>query len=497
MKKISAIVLAAGLGTRMRSKMAKALHPVAGRPMVWYMVAVARHVADAPVVVVIGHQAECFRALLKQSGSAVDACRHVLQERQLGTAHAVRQAQSVLLRKGKATSRHCLIVNGDTPLLTRETIKRLVAHHEKANAVLTMLTTGLPDPKGYGRVVRGRDGQIVNVVEERDASRAERAIREVNVGTYVVETPFLFQALAKIRPHNAQGEYYLTDLVGLAVTSGRRVSGFRASDASECVGINTRQQLAGAEGVMRQRIRARWLEAGVTMLNPETTFIDDGVTIGRDTVLHPGVTLEGHTTIGADCTIRSWSRVTNSVVGRAVTIEDHSLMDGAVIEDHATIGPFARLRPGSVLRKNAKVGNFVEVKNTELGADSKANHLTYLGDAFVGQRVNIGAGAVTCNYDGYRKHRTVIEDETFIGSGAQLIAPVTVKKGAVVGAGSTITRDVPSDATALARSRQVNHAGVASRRRARARKVVEPSSPTQSRSSSNTGGGAGTRKRSG
>ena len=274
-----------------------------------------------------------------------------------------------------------------------------------------------------------------------------------------------------------------------------------ASDASECMGINTRQELAGAERIMRQRIRTRWLGAGVTMLDPETTLIDDGVTIGRDTVIHPGVTLEGNTHIGADCTIRSWSRVTHSVVGNVVNIEDHSLMDGAVIEDHATVGPFVRLRPGSILRNNAKVGNFVEVKNTELGADSKANHLTYLGDASVGKRVNIGAGTITCNYDGYRKHRTMIEDDVFIGSGTQFIAPVTVEKGAVVGAGSTITRDVPSDAIALARIRQVNHEGAASRRRVRAQPIVGPSSTRQSKSSSNagsgTGTGTGTTKRSG
>ncbi len=492
MKNVSAIVLAAGLGTRMRSKTAKLLHPVAGRPMIWYMVAAARHVADARVVVVIGHQAAWFRAFLDHAQSACGPCEPVLQSRPMGTAHAVRQTQSVLMRKGKAVSRHCLLVNGDTPLLTRETIKRLVTRHEHAKATLTMLVTCLPDPKGYGRVVRGKDGRIVNVVEERDASRAERAIQEVNVGTYVVDTPFLFQALAMIRPQNAQREYYLTDLIGLAVTKGYRVTGVRASDASECLGINSRQQLAGAERVMRQRIRTRWLEKGVTMLDPETTFIDDGVTIGRDTVLYPGVTLEGNTTIGADCTIRSWSRVTNSVVGNVVTIEDHSLMDGAVVEDQATVGPFARLRPGAILRPHAKVGNFVEVKNTELGADSKANHLTYLGDACVGTRVNIGAGTITCNYDGYRKHRTILEDDTFVGSGTQFIAPVTVGKGAVVGAGSTITRDVPSDAIALTRCQQVNREGMAARRRTRAHTVVRSSSPNKSRSSSRTSGQTGT-----
>ncbi len=495
MKHVSAIVLAAGMGTRMRSKTAKVLHPVAGRPMVWYVLSVARHVADARVVAVLGRRAEWFRALLEHARPAFGSCDHVTQPRPLGTAHAVRQAESVVMRGGKAASRHCLIVNGDTPLLTRETVTRLVARHQQTKAALTMLTACLPNPKGYGRVVRGRDGRIVTVVEERDAGRAERAIREVNVGTYVVETPFLFRALAKIRPRNAQREYYLTDLIGLAVAGGRPVTGVRASDASECVGINSRRQLADAERIMRQRIRTRWLGKGVTMIDPEMTFIDDGVTIGRDTVLHPGVTLEGRTKIGADCTIRSWSRVTDSVVGNAVTIDDHSLVDGAVIENGAAVGPFARLRPGTILRTQAKVGNFVEVKNTELGAESKANHLTYLGDASVGTRVNIGAGSVTCNYDGYRKHRTVLGDESFIGSGARFIAPVTVGKGAVVGAGSTITRDVPSDALAVSRSRQVNHEGMAARRRTRARKAVDLSRAGQAGAVSKTG--TGPRKRPG
>ncbi len=486
MKKISAIVLAAGMGKRMRSKTAKVLHPVAGRPMVWYMISAARHVADAHVVVVIGHQSERLRAFLEQSKSAFGPCQSVLQRHRLGTGHAVRQTQSVLMRQGRAASRHCLILNGDTPLLTRAIIKRLLAHHEKTNAALTILTTTLSDPKGYGRVIRGQNGHVVNVVEERDASRAERAIREVNVGTYVVETRFLFQSLARIQPRNAQGEYYLTDLIGLAVTGGCRVAGHYAADSSSCVGINSRQQLADVEQVMRQRIRTQWLGEGVTMLDPQTTFIDENVTIGRDTVVYPGVTLEGHTTIGTDCTIRSGSRVTNSVVGNAVAIEDHSVIDGAVIEDHATVGPFARLRPGTILRTHAKAGNFVELKNTELGPDSKANHLTYLGDASVGKRVNIGAGTITCNYDGYRKARTIIEDEVFIGSDTQLVAPVTVEQRAVVGAGSTITRDVPPDALALSRSRQVNHEGGASRRRAYAPKDVVRSSTQQSKSRSRT-----------
>jgi bifunctional UDP-N-acetylglucosamine pyrophosphorylase/glucosamine-1-phosphate N-acetyltransferase len=464
MKKFSAIVIAAGRGKRMRSKTAKVLHPVAGRPLLWYTVSLAGRVADARVVVVIGYQAERVRAFLEQA--EFEPFDVAVQRDQLGTGHAVQQAQAALMPNGKAASRHCLILNADTPLLGLATVKRLLARHEKEKAVLTLLSMELPEPRGYGRVVRSEKGQVVKVAEEADATKAEHAIHEVNAGTYVVDTSFLFKALVRVRAQNAQGEYYLTDVVGLAVAEGRRVAALKTSGFEECLGVNTREHLACVEEAMRDRIRARWLNAGVTMLDPRTTFIDDAVTIGMDTVLHPGVTLEGRTQIGADCVIRSASRVANSVVGKAVTIQDSSVVDHAVIEDHAVIGPFAHVRPGAVLRKQARVGNFVEVKNTELGAGSKANHLTYLGDTTVGKRVNIGAGTITCNYDGYNKDRTTIEDEAFIGSDTQLIAPVKVGKGAVVGSGSTITEDVPADALVLSRSPQVTKEDWAAKRRA-------------------------------
>ena len=466
MKKFSAIVIAAGRGKRMRSKTAKVLHPVAGRPLLWYMVSLAGRVADARVAVVIGHQVDRVRAFLEQAKAEFEPFDIVLQPDQLGTGHAVQQAQALLMPGGKAASRHCLVLNADTPLLRRATVEKLLACHQKAKATLTILSTDLPDPRGYGRVVRGPNGHVLKVVEEPDATRAERALHEVNAGTYVVDTSFLFKALAGIQADNAQGEYYLTDVVGLAVAEGHRVAGLKAADSTECVGVNTRAHLALVESVMRDRIRTRWLEKGVTMLDPRSTFIDDTVTIGTDTVLYPGVTLEGQTAIGAGCVIRSHTRVTNSVLGKAVIIEDSSVADSAVIEDRATVGPFAHIRPGSVLRKQSKVGNFVELKNTELGPGSKANHLTYLGDTSVGKRVNIGAGTITCNYDGYRKERTTIEDEAFIGSDAQLIAPVRVGKGAVVAAGSTITQDVPAGALALSRNPQVTREEWAAKRRA-------------------------------
>ena len=484
MKKVSAVVLAAGHGTRMRSKRAKVLHPVAGRPMLWYVVSVARQITDGHVVVVIGHQADHVQAFLEQSKSEFDPFDIVVQAKQMGTGHAVQQGQAVLMPNGQPVSRNCLIVNGDTPLLTRSTVERLLAQHDETNAVLTILTTDLPDPKGYGRVVRGATGELVKVVEDRDAGPTERAIHEVNAGIYVADSQFLFTALARIQPDNAQREYYLPDLIGLAVTQGGRVTGMKTLENSECLGVNSREHLAAVERVMQQRIRTRWLEQGVTMLDPQTTFIEDRVTVGQDTVLYPGVTLEGQTEIGTDCVIRSSSRVTNSVVGNVVTIEDHSVIDGAMIEEGATVGPFARLRAGSIVRSKAQVGNFVELKNTELGAGSKANHLSYLGDTSVGQRVNIGAGTITCNYDGFRKEHTIIEDEAFIGSDTQLVAPVKVQKGAVVGAGSTITQDVPPDALALSRSQQSNREGWASRRRASYPETPTPSATPKSTPSS-------------
>ncbi|MDA0738777.1 MAG: bifunctional UDP-N-acetylglucosamine diphosphorylase/glucosamine-1-phosphate N-acetyltransferase GlmU [Nitrospirae bacterium] len=466
MKQISAIVMAAGLGKRMRSKKAKVLHPVAGRPMVWYMTSLARRVADGHVVVVVGHQGEQVKAFLDQEKKALEPLDIAVQVKQLGTGHAVQQAKSVLMPKGKPVSELCLILNGDTPLLTQATVQRLMTQHQATQAAVTILTTELENPQGYGRVLRRPNGQVIKVVEDKDATAEEKSNHEVNVGTYLVNSAFLFKALDSLKPNNAQGEYYLTDIIGLAVAQGLRVGGMKTDDADECFGVNSREHLAFVEHVMRGRIRSRWLAEGVTMLDPNTTFIDDNVEIGQDTVLYPCVTIEGTTKIGCATTIRSHSRLTNSVVGDGVIIEDSSILDGAVVEEGASIGPFARLRPGSIVRTKAKVGNFVELKNVELGEGSKANHLTYLGDATIGKQVNIGAGTITCNYDGFRKERTVIEDGVFIGSDSQLVAPVTIGKGAVVAAGSTVTQNVPADGLTLSRTEQVNREGWAARRRA-------------------------------
>jgi bifunctional UDP-N-acetylglucosamine pyrophosphorylase/glucosamine-1-phosphate N-acetyltransferase len=463
-KSLGAVVMAAGLGKRMKSKLAKVLHPVAGRPMVLYGVDLARQLAGEHVAVVVGYQGKDVRTAIEASGPRAPVMI-VEQAQQLGTGHAVQQARDMFRRLGKTLSTY-VILNGDTPLLQASTVQALLQLHQDDRAAVTLLTATVDDPSGYGRVVRAKDGRVQKIVEDRDATGAEKQIHEINVGTYVTDGPFLFEALDKLQPRNAQGEYYLTDVVALAVERGLRVSALAVSEA-EGMGINTRGQLAAAEQAIRRQICAHWMREGVTLRNPATTSIDADVAIGRDTVIHPDVTLEGHTTIGEDCIIRSQTRISDSVLGHRVVVQDHCVIRESRLEDDTAIGPFAHLRPGAVLRRAAKVGNFVEMKKAELGEGSKANHLSYLGDATIGKGVNIGAGTITCNYDGVHKHPTHIEEGAFIGSNSTLVAPLRIGAGAYVAAGSTITEDVPGNALALGRSRQVLKEDWAQRRRAR------------------------------
>lgn len=475
--RVGVIIMAAGLGKRMQSKVVKVLHPVAGRPMVLYAVELGRQFGDRGVAVVVGHQGDRVRAVLEAQsrGPAGRPPLHiVLQEKQLGTGDAVRQACPVFVSAQGSTPLTFLILNGDTPLLTKETVEELLRVHRQDGATVTLLTAVLDDPTGYGRVVRAefeqgarslRNQAVLRIVEDRDATPAEAALREINVGTYVVEGSFLFEALDQIRPQNAQGEYYLTDIVGLAVAQGRPVAAVQLQEAAEGLGVNTRAQLAEAERTIRERIRAAWLEAGVTMKDPATTWIDADVRLGRDTVLYPHVTLEGQTRIGEDCVIRSHARLTDCVVGDRVEILDSCVLRESQVEDEAHLGPFAHLRPGTVVRRQAKVGNFVEMKKAELGEGSKANHLSYLGDAVIGKGVNIGAGTITCNYDGVKKYQTVIENDVFVGSDTQLVAPVRIGRGALIAAGTTVTQDVPPNALAIGRASQVNRPGWATKRR--------------------------------
>jgi len=474
---LGVIVMAAGLGKRMRSTQAKVLHHVAGRPMVLYAVDVALQVAGHRIAVVVGHQADRVRQVIeegiadKPGGEAVSI---VEQAEQLGTGHAVMQSRPVFFVGKEALPTDYLILNGDTPLLKEQTARELLQVHQSQGASVTILTARLDDPSGYGRVIRREsspkaDGviscEVLKIVEDRDAAEAERATNEINVGTYVVSGGFLFDALDKLEPNNAQGEYYLTDIVRMAVAQGRRVAAVTLKDPDEGLGINTRQQLATAEHVIRQQIRERWLEAGVTMRDPDSVWIDAEVAIGRDTVLYPHVSLEGKTIIGEGTTIYSGVRVSDSVIGNNVEILDHCVLRESQVDDEAHLGPFAHLRPGAILRRKAKIGNFVEMKKAELGEGSKANHLTYLGDARIGKGVNIGAGTITVNYDGVKKHQTVIGDHASVGSDTQIIAPITIGEGAIIAAGSTVTQDVPPDSLAIARVGQVNRVGWAIKRR--------------------------------
>lgn len=476
--RLGVIVMAAGLGKRMKSNHVKVLHHVAGQPMVLYAVDVALQLAGHRIAVVVGHQSDKVRQVI-QSGIAgrpgSQSVCIVEQIEQLGTGHAVMQSRSAFYHGDEARPTNYLILNGDTPLLKEETACELLRAHQAQNATVTILTAMLDDPSGYGRVIRRQPGgdhrhdripsDVLKIVEDRDATPVEQATKEINIGTYVVSGEFLFDALDKLEPHNAQNEYYLTDIIRIAVAQGRRVAAVTLQDPQEGLGVNTRQQLAAAEQVIRQQIRERWFEAGVTMRDPGSVWIDAGVTIGKDTVLYPHVSLEGQTIVGEGTTIRSGVRITDCVIGNHVEILDFSVLRESQVDDEAHLGPFAHLRPGAIVRRKAKVGNFVEMKKAELGEGSKANHLTYLGDARIGKGVNIGAGTITVNYDGVNKHQTVIEDHVSVGSDTQLIAPVTVGRGAYVAAGTTVTQNVPADSLAIARVPQINRVGWAGKRR--------------------------------
>jgi len=453
--KPTVVVLAAGLGTRMKSGLAKALHPLAGRPLVQHVLSAVSTLEPERTVLVLGHQADRVRAAIGDQRTEI-----VLQAEQLGTGHAVRQAAEAIA----AASGPVMVLCADTPLLTAGTLKDLLDLHVRSKAAVTLLTARIENPFGYGRVVRGKTG-VMRVVEEKDASAAQKKITEVNAGIYCFDRKFLVAALGLIGKSNAQGEYYLPDTIGLARKQKRSVAALLCNDPNEILGVNSREDLSRAEAVMRGRINRQWMLDGVTMLDPGTVFIGTEVVLGRDTVLYPNVSIEGKTRIGEACTIHSGARIRSSVIAAQVVIKDCSMIEDSDIGRGASIGPFAHLRPGSVIGEHARIGNFVEVKKSTIGEGSKANHLAYIGDATVGRDVNIGAGVITCNYDGFEKHRTVIGDNVFVGSDAQLVAPVTIGRGALIAAGATITRDVPADALAITRVPQDIREGFAGRRR--------------------------------
>jgi bifunctional UDP-N-acetylglucosamine pyrophosphorylase/glucosamine-1-phosphate N-acetyltransferase len=451
MSSLVAMILAAGKGTRMKSSRVKVLHELVGRPMVDYVVDAARVAGAGRIVVVVGHQGEAVEGFYSEARDLA-FCR---QEEQLGTGHAVASGLPGL----SGVSGEVLILCGDVPLIRGGTLRRLVAEHRDSGAAVTVLTALVDDPTGYGRIVRDATGAIARIVEEKDASDEVRRIREINSGIYCVAASFLATAVAGLSNDNAQGEYYLTDIIAAASDQGLSCRPFAVTDVAEIQGVNDRLQLASSAAVLRQRINEGHMLAGVTIVDPATTWIEPGVAIGPDTVIHPNTSLRGATTIGSGCEIGPSVLMTDCTLGDDVTVKAGSVLAESIVHHHVAIGPMAHLRPGTELLPHVKIGNFVETKKIVMGEGSKASHLTYLGDAEIGADVNIGCGTITCNYDGKRKHRTVIEDNAFIGSDVQLVAPVTVGRNALVAAGTTVTMDVPADSLAIARTPQVNKEG--------------------------------------
>jgi bifunctional UDP-N-acetylglucosamine pyrophosphorylase / glucosamine-1-phosphate N-acetyltransferase len=445
MSKRYAIILAAGQGTRMKSKLYKVLHPVCGKPMVQHVVDQVSNLHIENIVTIIGHGAETVKAQLG------DKSAYALQEQQLGTAHAVIQASDVLGDKEGTT----IVVCGDTPLIKVETIESLFQHHLENGAKASVLTAVADDPTGYGRIIRNASGHVEKIVEHKDATDAERQIAEINTGTYCFDNQALFNALKNVSNDNVQGEYYLPDVIEILKKQGETVVAYQTEDFHETLGVNDRVALAEAEAIMRKRINEKHMRNGVTIIDPQNTYIDSEVQIGRDTIIYPGTTLKGLTVIGEDCMIGPNSEIDHCVVGNDTVIKQ-SVAHHSSIGAEVNIGPFAHIRPESAISDEVKIGNFVEIKNSQFGKGSKASHLSYIGDAEVGSNVNLGCGSITVNYDGKNKFLTKIEDNVFVGCNSNLVAPVTVGKGAYIAAGSTITEDVPGEALSIARARQVN-----------------------------------------
>ncbi len=450
------IVLAAGKGTRMRARRPKVLHRLAGQTLIDRVLRSADALSPETTTLVVGHESDTIRATLTHRPHL----RFVHQEPQLGTAHALLQGRQAL----DGAVGDLVVLSGDVPCLRAATLRALLDTHEGAGNVATVLTTTLTRPFGYGRVLRSA-GEMVGIVEETEATPEQRRITEVNAGVYVFALAPLFDALDQIPEAGPKHERYLPAIVPIYRRQGLRVGTFEAANPDEIRGINSQTELAEMSTSVRQSKNEELMAAGVTIDDPATTYIDDDVNVGSDTVIHPGVTLEGHTTVGERCEVHSGVRVVNSSIGDDVTVRNYCVITDAHLASGAQVGPFAHLRPGSVLESSARVGNFVELKKTTLGSGSKANHLSYIGDSTVGKDVNIGAGTITCNYDGTHKHRTTLEDGVFVGSGTQLVAPVTVEKGGYVAAGSCITNDVPAGALGVARGRQVNKPGWVEKRR--------------------------------
>lgn len=438
-----AIILAAGKGTRMKSDLYKVLHPVCDKPMVQHIVDQLKGCNVEKVITVVGHGADKVK---EQLGPELS---YVLQAEQLGTGHAVMQAGH-LLKNEKGTT---LVLCGDTPLLTKETINALIEEHEAKNAKATILTAIADDPTGYGRVIRDKSGMVSKIVEHKDATDEERQVKEINTGTYCFDNEALFQALKNVGNDNVQGEYYLPDVIEILQQQGEIVAAYETADFNETIGVNDRVALSHAEKYMKKRINKQMMINGVTLIDPENIYISPDAIIGRDTVLYPGTMIQGNTVIGNRCVIGPHSEIKDSKIGDD-TLVKQSVVHNSEVGNEVSIGPFSHLRPMTKLNNRVRVGNFVELKKMTMGDDSKASHLSYLGDAEIGDNVNVGCGSITVNYDGVNKYLTKIEDGAFIGCNSNLIAPVTVGRDAYIAAGSTITDDVPGESLAIARQRQ-------------------------------------------
>lgn len=444
----TSVILAAGMGTRMKSKMPKVLHKVCGKPLSKWVIDASEAAGADKVCAVVGHKAETVKEVLG------DVCEFALQAEQKGTGHAVMQAIDVI----KNSKGEVVILNGDTPLITAETINKAIEYHKNNGNQATVITAILDDATGYGRIVRDNDGSVLKIVEQKDASKEEKKINEVNSGMYVFDAQSLVYALDKIAPNNAQGEYYLTDTLEILLSAGKKIGGYAISDNDEIRGINDRVQLNEAEKIMQKRINEYHMRNGVTMRNPESVYIEDGVEIGNDTEICQNVTIKSGTKIGSDCVIGSGSMLDRAVIHDGVDVLSSVILESEV-DEGTHVGPFAYIRPNCHVGKEVKVGDFVELKNSNIDDGTKISHLTYIGDSDVGKRVNFGCGTVTCNYDGKKKYRTTIGDDCFVGCNTNFVSPINVGDGVYIAAGSTITEDIPENSLSIARARQVNKEG--------------------------------------
>jgi bifunctional UDP-N-acetylglucosamine pyrophosphorylase/glucosamine-1-phosphate N-acetyltransferase len=454
--------MAAGKGTRLKSRHPKVLHEIGGKPILAHVVATAAKVVPpADIIVIVGHEADRVREAVSSTG-----VNFVVQAEQRGTGHAMMVARDALRPYGEA-----IVLYGDAPLITAETIQKLTAFHAGQKAAMTVLSADLDNPFGYGRVVRKtpKSADVRAIVEEKAATPAQKKIREINSGVYAFNVPALYQHVDEISTDNAHREYYLTDMAAIFNRARQKVAVLKTQDAAEVLGTNTRAEIVDLDARLRLAKCQQLMADGVTIFKPETCVIDSDVEVGADTVIEPFVQLLGKTKVGTECRIRSYSVLRDCQIGNGAVVNPLTVADQSRIADGAVVGPYSRLRPGSDIGEEAHVGNFVETKKVRLGRGSKANHLTYLGDAEIGERVNVGAGTITCNYDGVNKHKTVIEDGVFVGSDSTLVAPLKIGRGAYVAAASCVTEDVPADALALGRARQVNKEGWAAAKRNRSK----------------------------